>query len=56
MPCAGRPRGEDSVTVAIATLPGLLFMKHLSKQSRQETGLWDWAGLGRRLRVVYLQC
>lgn len=40
------PRGEDSVTTAIATLPGLLFMKHESG-GRKETGLswgegWGW--------------
>lgn len=45
-----------TVTVATAKLPGLLFMRHLSPEGRRETGLWDWASLGARLGVVYLQC
>lgn len=43
MPGAGPE--VKTVTVATATLPGLLFMRHLSSEDRPETGLWGWASL-----------
>lgn len=47
MPSAGPE--VKTVTAATATLPALLFPKHLSREGRQETALQDWAGLAGRL-------
>lgn len=44
------PGGED-YNGGGCHVPGLLFVKHLSRTGRQETGLWDGASLRARLGV-----